>query len=471
MAKKSQASQLIALCADNFKVYRDSTRASNFAVRNDAPHVAVPITARAGHRSLASDLRRAYFDETGRTCNDTQLKQALAVVEASVEEERPTYLRAKQVERGDHRTIYIDLANNLNQVIEIRDGVWRLRDGAPGVIFRRTAVTRAFKPPTGRGAMPNVREYFGLSRRDWALVRAWLVMAWMTEIPVPILAIMGPSGSGKTFLAKLLMSLVDPGATFGRTPRDEREWAVQANIQRVLAFDNLSKIAPWLSDAICRAVTGDSFTERELYTNEDVVVFEYRRAMLFTAIDAGALRDDLSERLMAIEFKPMSDMERLTEREMDARIEHWREPLLAGLLGLVAEVLAHRARRPAKLPRMADAAMEMAAIDELRPRAHTASAYASSSQNLTSIVLESDPLAAALRSYVNSRNGDLPWNGTATELLEALHPYKEKNWPANARSLSARLKRLEQPLTRAQWLKIEPGRNRNDRLWVLDRWR
>ena len=48
--------------------------------------------------------------------------------------------------------------------------------------------------------------------------------------------------------------------------REERELMIAANNGYLLAFDNLSGLLPWLSDALCRLASGGSFAVRQLYT-------------------------------------------------------------------------------------------------------------------------------------------------------------------------------------------------------------
>jgi hypothetical protein len=53
----------------------------------------------------------------------------------------------------------------------------------------------------------------------------------------------------------------------------------------VLAFDNLSALAPWLSDALCRLASGGSFAVRQLYTDQDEVLFDAARPSLLNGIE------------------------------------------------------------------------------------------------------------------------------------------------------------------------------------------
>ena len=51
---------------------------------------------------------------------------------------------------------------------------------------------------------------------------------------------------------------------------------ISANNGYLLAFDNLSSLPAWLSDALCRLASGGSFAVRQLYTDDDEVLFQRR---------------------------------------------------------------------------------------------------------------------------------------------------------------------------------------------------
>jgi hypothetical protein len=55
--------------------------------------------------------------------------------------------------------------------------------------------------------------------------------------------------------------------------------------ERLLAFDNLSGLPAWLSDALCRLASGGSFAVRQLYTNDDEVLFQAARPILLNGIE------------------------------------------------------------------------------------------------------------------------------------------------------------------------------------------
>src|SRR5436305_262028 len=111
------------------------------------------------------------------------------------------------------------------------------------------------------------------SRTDFVLVVAWLLATLRARGPYPLLAISGEQGSAKTALSKLLKALIDPNVAPVRgLAREERELMIAASNSHLLAFDNVSNMPFWLSDALCRLASGGSFAVRKLYSDDDEVL-------------------------------------------------------------------------------------------------------------------------------------------------------------------------------------------------------
>lgn len=113
---------------------------------------------------------------------------------------------------------------------------------------------------------------------EFRLLLAWLVTVLRPRGPYPILMLQGEQGSAKSTTARVLRSLVDPSTTPTRSaPRDERDFMIAAKNAWVIAFDNLSGLPAWMSDALCRLATGGSFATRMLYSNDEEIVFNAMR--------------------------------------------------------------------------------------------------------------------------------------------------------------------------------------------------
>jgi len=169
--------------------------------------------------------------------------------------------------------IYLDLADEHWRAVEIGPDGWRVI-GCPPVQFRRSPGVLPLPVPERGRSLEALRSFLNLSsQNDFVLVVGWLLAALRPEGPYPLLAISGEQGSAKMVLSKLLRALVDPNVAPVRAlPREERELMIAATNGHVLAFDNLSGLSPWLSDALCRLASGCSFAVRRLYTDDEEVL-------------------------------------------------------------------------------------------------------------------------------------------------------------------------------------------------------
>jgi hypothetical protein len=173
--------------------------------------------------------------------------------------------------------------------------------------------------PERDGSIETLRSFLNLpSRNDFVLIVAWLLAA--LRAGGPLLAISGEQGSAKTVLSKLLKALIDPNAAPVRAlSREERELMIAANNSHVLAFDNLSGLPVWLSDAFCRLATGGSFAVRQLYTDDEEMLFEAARPILLNGIEEVISRPDLGERAIFLTLGSIGEVQRRAEAEL------WRE--------------------------------------------------------------------------------------------------------------------------------------------------
>jgi len=91
---------------------------------------------------------------------------------------------------------------------------------------------------------------------------------------------------------------------------------IAANNGHILAFDNLSSLPSWLSDALCRLASGGSFAVRQLYTDCDEVLFQAARPAILNGIEDVVCRSDLADRAMFLALEPITDERRRTERQL-----------------------------------------------------------------------------------------------------------------------------------------------------------
>ena len=290
-----------------------------------------------------------------------------------------------------------------------------------------------------------------IDRDDLPVVLAWLVAALFADIPHPILGLFAEQGTGKTTAAKVLSSLVDPSPVpIRKAPKDPDSWVTAAAGSWVVTLDNLSTLPDWLSDSLCRAVTGDGDVRRKLYSDNELVTFSYRRCIIVTGIDLGAVNGDFADRLLPITLKGIDEQQRRDERDVWAGWADDHPIILGALLDLTVDVLGVLPSVAMdRRPRMADFARVLAAVDKvLGTDGYTR--YLDSVRSVATDSLSGDDFITAI-AHTFARS---TFTGSSGELLAAVTPGDEragKDWPGNARAVTARLHRQAPVMRKAGW--------------------
>ncbi|MFL6113950.1 MAG: ATP-binding protein [Catenulispora sp.] len=434
----SQATRLVELANAGFRTVAGAD-GKTYAVALTGPRIALPLR---GENGLRLHLASAYYAETGSAAGSSALADALTVLEGQAMTTTPEPI-ALRVARHEN-TLVLDLGHADGRCIVISPGEWHLEPESP-VLFRRTRLTSPIPLPSRTpGGLAKLHELLNVSDSGFRLMVAWLVASMFPDIAHPILTIAGEQGTAKSTCGRLLVSLVDDSPAPLRTPpKDAGSWPAQAAASWTVMLDNISTIAPWMSDLLCKAVTGDGMVTRALYTDDDVNILSFRRVLGMTTIDAGALRGDLAERILLTELDPIPADKRRTEEEVNTIFEQIRPAVLGAMLDQTAAVLAALPEvKVAELPRLADFARILAALDHVNKADGwtTLDDYTTLAAELTEAVIEADPFADAVRGFIG-KNGN--WTGTAGQLHELLTPDSPpKGWPASPRGVSGQLRRV-----------------------------
>jgi hypothetical protein len=359
-------------------------------------------------------------------------------------------------------TLWYDLADDQWSAVRITPEEWELVSRPPN-LFRRFALAMPQSMPIQGGSIERLGAFLNLRDNNaWVQLVAWLVAALIPDIAHPVLVVHGEQGSAKSTLMRLLSLLLDPSRTPLRTePRELQEWVQMAHHSWLITLDNVSHLPNWLSDAICRAVTGEGFSKRQLYTDSDDIILNFRRVLALTGIEIVAQRADLLDRSILLALTPIPPDKRRLESEVLAEFENERPALFGALLTLLSNVLrVLPGVRLDSLPRMADFARIGVAVEQAmnwQPGTFMA-AYEENIASQHEEALDASQVAISLRVFMQGRTH---WTGTATALLAELPTDKidvhSRDWPKSARSLSGHLKRLA-PNLRAIGLHIEHSR-------------
>lgn len=452
------ATTLIKLAKDRYRLGIMST-GDAYGVPIDGSNVVRLL--RGGRRSLRAELAAAYYAKYQAAAPAQALADALLVLDGEAQALAPVDVALRVAGTGDGKLV-LDLGDDEGRAVVIDTTGWQVVPTSP-VLFRRTKATLPLPLPTD-GDLGALRRLLNIRDEFWPLILAWLVAALFDELPHPVLLLRGEHGTAKSAAARMLTALLDSCAAQLRTaPRNVEDWAVAASGSWMTCLDNVSDIPAWLSDAICRAVTGDGMLRRQLYTDSDVSVLSFRRVISMTSVDPGRLHGDLADRLVVIELDRIPEESRAADLAVS---ESWRAAhpvVLAGLLDLAVAVLrVLPGVRENHLPRMADFARILLAVDQVLGT-DGYGRYAEQAGQVAEQVADADSVALALRYQITT-----PWDGTASELLTMLAPTgSAKDWPATPQAMGGRLVRAAPALRNLGWTVEAPDRAKRNRGWFI----
>jgi hypothetical protein len=198
--------------------------------------------------------------------------------------------------------------------------------------------------------------------------------------------------------------------------------------------------------------SGGAFAVRQLYTDQDEVLFAAARPIILNGIEDVVTRPDLADRAILLTLNPISETQRRAEKTLWQDFELARPRILGALLDAAAHGLQTRNRVQLKrLPRMADFALWAAACEtDYWPAGTFENAYWASRRTAIESIIDADPVAACVRELMAERT---TWQGRASDLLQmnarvfgkSVHGQSAASagWPKNPRALAGRLRRAQ----------------------------
>ena len=466
--RPTQAGQLLDIAEDGCTLFHNRDKDAFAEIENDGHRETWPVRSR-GFREW---LQHRFYKQHGGAPNNEALQSAEGTLKAKARFDGPEVETYRRVGAADG-ALYLDLCDSAWRAIEVDSKGWRIVD-RPSVRFIRSRTADALPAPEKGGGIDELRQFLNLDDEDFTLAVAWMLAALRDKGPYPVLVLTGEQGAAKSTCARMLRALVDPSvADLRSVPRNEHDLFIATRSAHVLAFDNMSGVRDWLSDALCRLSTGASFMARELYSDDAEISISAARPLILNGIDEVVARGDLVNRAIRLTLKAIPDEDRMQEKELWRRFEEARPRILGALLDALVEGLR---RLPdvnlPRLPRMADFATWAVACEGaiFEPGA-VMRAYWRNIADAVESVIDANPVASAIRAFMQDRK---PWEGTAAELLTELDRKagdsvtKGKEWPANGQALSRRLNRVKSAV-RPAGIEITRGEGRNRRRIFISR--
>lgn len=444
----SQADILVAL-ADNCFLFHH--KGKSYARVNQGDHLEVwPCRS----RNFKNWLSLRFWVREEKTPGNDALSAALNVIEGKA------LLQGEQMELFNRvamagNTLWYDLSDPGWRAVRIEPGNWSIVDKPP-VFFRRYAHQLPQVEPALGGNIGSVLKYVNLnddSTRLFFLV--YLVTCFIPDIPHPILHPYGDKGAGKSCLHKVVRLIVDPSAVELLTfPKDITELAQKLDHNWVAFFDNVSNLQDWQSDTLCRACTGQGFSKRELYSDDDDVIYSFRRVVGMNGVNSVATRSDLLDRTILLKMDMLPAGLRRDEDRFWSELDKDKPQILGSIFDVLSKALVLRPQiKLASLPRMADFTLWGCAIAEAMGynRAQFLDAYLANIQVQSQEAIRASLIGQTIMDFMIDK---AEWRGSASDLLAELEAVAEskkintrvRGWPKAPNSLTRRLNEIKSNL-------------------------
>lgn len=424
--------------------------------------------------ALKSDRMRGYM--ANRVSTEGKLKNAFLYMEGLARNSGKQITLANRMTVHDG-AIWIDLCDDKWQALRIADGKKEVIR-TPPILFKRFSHQAEMKIDAGeKKDLDAFIELMNLAPqtdddKSKLMFAGFLATLFIPKIDRPILIPIGPQGSAKTTLSAAVRLLADPCIEPDKfatqhLPKDAKDLPQKLSHHYIPTFDNCNYINQEVADILCQVCTGAGFSKRKLWSDDDDIIYAIHCPVIMNGLAPPTHMQDFMDRTLLISLDRILEQNRKEKKEIWAR----RDALLPKVRGYLIDVVAKARITPTpeytSLPRLADFAVNADAcmVHIGRPQGEFVKEYIKIANETAKDAIESDPLASALVSLLDEKNG---WNGSASDLYKELRgrensSAKDADFPKNSIKLSEALfGRLKPGLLQLGWI-VSKERNGSGR--------
>lgn len=386
------------------------------------------------------------------------------------------YTLSVRVAKDSEGNIWYDLGE---KAIKISANGWEITDQFP-ILFQKYKHQRKQVEPKHGEKLDVIFDFFNIkNKEDRLLLKVWIVSSFIPEFAHPVLVLFGEHGSAKSTTFKILKSLIDPSSLQTLPPiKDSAQFTQIVSHHRLACFDNFSSLKDDLSDLICRVCTGEGFSKRRLYSDDDDYVYNFQHVIGINGISNIINRADLLDRSLLIETVRIPDVERRNEEEIIAHFNAVKPEILGNCFDILCEAIKIKPTiNLDKLPRMADFASWSCAISEAMgiDKKQFISAYHNNINKQNEEAINASPIGLTVIELVKDEYSGLyiaqpamvlqKLKGIADTLgLETVHnPY----WPKDPKNLWKKLSEIA-PVLKIYGIEIQKGRETDRFIEIKD---
>lgn len=405
-------------------------------------------------------LCKTYWDRYEQVPNNEAVNAALNIIEAEACYNGHEHKLHNRVAFHEG-SIWVDIGDW--RAVRVSESGWEIISDPP-ILFKRYSHQKTQVEPLRVNSEESneiLETLFSLINiKDTNQKRLFIInlnCSFIPYIPHPIDVLYGVQGTAKTTTSTIKKELIDPSELKNlRFSNNYNEFIQQASHHWHIPLDNLTTIQGWFSDTLCRIVTGEGFSKRELYTNDEDIIYSFKRCVTINGINMVPSKPDILDRCLIFEFEPIPETERIDEALF------WKQfnDIKPKILGIIFSILSDAMKIYPSIeldskPRMADFAKWGAAVAIAMglSQEEFLHIYQENIDIQNSEALEANPISRVLVSFMQDRED---WSGTATDLYHKLKELaselqfdtKNKNFPTDPNWLWRRMKEVEPNLSK-----------------------
>ena len=470
---QTNADILVQLAIKNIKQFFKNQYDTPYGVVRFADHDEVIALENTKFKRFLSKL--FYDNNDHKVINTDILSNVNNILQAKAYYGSPIIHQSLRVAWSNEKdAIYYDLTDEKWRSIMITRDQWKILDKSPILFVRYNQVPQV--EPNNSYEHDIFDKFLSLTnvkdRESQLLLKVYIVSLFIPDIDHVMLILHGEKGSAKSTLQTMIKLLVDPAKPSLLTVHSSRdEFVQQVNHNYVAYYDNIKHVPQWLSDEACKAATGVGNTKRKLYSDDEDIVYEYKRCLGFNGINISLTEPDALDRSVLIELHRIRRESNQVKSKILTDFEELRPRLLGYIFDILSKALSLKDTvKLVELPRMADFAIWGEAVARAmgyKPLEFMNAYYGNiGRQNIE--VIDAHPLGLAIVKLCSQLEDSrqVEWFGSITEFSDKLKEIAELNkintdsklWPKATNSLSRSLNSIRSNLLEGLGIEVTISR-------------
>ena len=468
---KSAADNLVELVLENSTLFKDEFEIPHALIRINNHFEVLSIEG----SKFESYVSKLYYDKCDKKiANAESINNAIRTIKGKAIFEGQTislHLKVAWANEINKDEIYYDLSDEKRRCIKITKGIgWKIINNQIEVLFKRYGHQAPQVEPSHDYDSKIFDKFIDSlnikNEKHKLLVKIWIISLLIPGISHPILLPYGEKGSAKSTLQKKIKTLIDPSPLDLFSIYNDKTQFIQQLAHNYLCFyDNVKREPGWLSDEVCRAVSGGAFSKRKNYTDDDDIPYKYKKILSFSGINIIFSEPDALDRSIKIELERIKDEENIPDTKIEEELKQQIPALLGYIFDVVAKALEIKhSVKLKRVPRMADFAEWGEAIARAlgyKPLEFMDAYFENiGEQNIE--IIEAIPFADAISKFLDYEVTS--WISSPQTFIKSLKEFADKNnidsskFPKSSQAISRKLNKIKSNLREGLSIEVIVGR-------------